>query len=131
MKVIKNIYLVITLIVLMILRPFASGNWFGSIVVAGLFVTWMDTMNCVWQDNSNLNGREKVRYGIIFTIMGLVGVVLLILIIVNLVKDIDWLNNTIFLDEITLLALMICISQKSFIRLLGNIIKKGKEWYKE
>ena len=131
MKVIKNIYLVIALIVLMILRPFASGNWFGSIVVAGLFVTWMDTMNCVWQDNSNLNGREKVRYGIIFTIMGLVGVVLLILIIVNLVKDIDWLNNTIFLDEITLLALMICISQKSFIRLLGNIIKKGKEWYKE
>lgn len=131
MKVIKNIYLVIALIVLMILRPFASGNWFGSIVVAGLFVTWMDTMNCVWQDNSNLNGREKVRYGIIFTIMGLVGVVLLILIIVNLVKDIAWLNNTIFLDEITLLALMICISQKSFIRLLGNIIKKGKEWYKE
>lgn len=131
MKVIKNLYLVIALIVLMILRPFASGNWFGSVVVAGLFVTWMDTMNCVWQDNSKLNGSEKVRYGVIFIIMGLIGLVLLIMIVVNFIKNIDWLNNTIFLDEITLLALLICISQKSFIRLLGNIIKKGKEWYKE
>lgn len=131
MRVIKNLYLVIALVVLMILRPFASGNWFGSVVVAGLFVTWMDTMNCVWQGNSKLNGKEKVRYGIIFTSMGLVGVVLLALIIVNVVKDIEWLNNTIFLDEVTLLALVICISQKSFVRLLGNIIKKGKEWYKE
>ena len=104
---------------------------FGSVVVAGLFVTWMDTMNCVWQDNSKLNGMEKVRYGVIFTSMGLIGLVLLILIVVNFVKNIDWLNNSIFLDGITLLALLICISQKSFIRLLGSIIKKGKEWYKE
>lgn len=131
MKVIKNLYLVIALVVLMIIRPFATGNWFGSVVVAGLFVTWMDTMNCVWQNNSALNSREKIRYGIIFTSMGLVGLILLILIIINFVKDIAWLNDTIFLDEITLLALMICISQKSFIKLLGNIIKKGKEWYKE
>lgn len=131
MKVIKNLYLIIALVVLMILRPFALGDWFGSVVVAGLFVTWMDTVNCVWQNNSNLYGKEKIRYGIIFTIMGLVGLVLLILIIANFVKDIDWLNNEIFLDEITLLALMICISQKSFVGLLDNIIKKGKEWYKE
>ena len=131
MKVIKNLYFVIALLVLMFLRPFASGNWFGSVVVAGLFVTWMDIINCVWHDNPKLKGREKVRYGIIFTVMGLSGLVLLILIIVNLVKGINWLNNALFLDEITLLALLICISQKSFVKLLDNIIKKGREWYKE
>lgn len=131
MKVIKNLYSTFVFIILIILRPFASGNWFGSIVVAGLFVTWMDTLNCVWNDNSKLNIAAKVRYGIIFTIMVVIGLILLALITVNFVIDIKWLNNTIVLDEITLLALLLCVSQKSFIKLLGNIIKKGKEWYKE
>ena len=131
MKVIKNLYSTFVFIILIILRTFASGNWFGSIVVAGLFVTWMDTLNCVWNDNSKLNIAAKVRYGIIFTIMVVIGLILLALITVNFVIDIKWLNNTIVLDEITLLALLLCVSQKSFIKLLGNIIKKGKEWYKE
>ena len=131
MKVIKNLYSTFVFIILIILRPFASGNWFGSIVVAGLFVTWMDTLNCVLNDNSKLNIAAKVRYGIIFTIMVVIGLILLALITVNFVIDIKWLNNTIVLDEITLLALLLCVSQKSFIKLLGNIIKKGKEWYKE
>ena len=131
MKVIKNLYSTFVFIILIILRPFASGNWFGSIVVAGLFVTWMDTLNCVWNDNSKLNIAAKVRYGIIFSIRVVIGLILLALITVNFVIDIKWLNNTIVLDEITLLALLLCVSQKSFIKLLGNIIKKGKEWYKE
>ena len=131
MKVIKNTYLILSLVVLMLLRPSATGMWFGSVVVAGLFVTWLDTMNCVWQNNSELNREQKVRYGAIFVIMALVGLGLLVLIIVNLVKNIAWLNNALFLDEITLLALVLCISQKSFVAFLGKIIKNGKEWYKE
>lgn len=131
MKVIKDLYLIITLLVLMLLRPWAPGNWFGSVVVAGLLVTWLDTLNHIWEDNSTSNDKEKVRYGVIFTIMGLIGLSLLILLVINLVKSIEWLNSTIVLDELTLLALLLCVSQKSFINLLGNIIKKGKNWYKE
>ncbi len=131
MKVIKDLYLIITLLVLMLLRPWAPGNWFGSVVVAGLLVTWLDTLNHIWEDNSTSNDKEKVRYGVIFTIMGLIGLSLLILLVINLVKSIVWLNSTIVLDELTLLALLLCVSQKSFINLLGNIIKKGKNWYKE
>ncbi len=131
MKKLGELYLVLALVVLMFVRPVASGKWFGSVVVAGVFVTWMDTMYCVWKDNSVNNIKEKVRYGTIFTFMGAIGFLLLVLIIVNIVKEIDWLNNPIFLDEVTLIALIICVSQRSFIRLLSNIIKKGKKWYKE
>ena len=115
MKVIKDLYLIITLLVLMLLRPWAPGNWFGSVVVAGLLVTWLDTLNHIWEDNSTSNDKEKVRYGVIFTIMGLIGLSLLILLVINLVKSIEWLNSTIVLDELTLLALLLCVSQKSFI----------------
>lgn len=111
MKKLGELYLVLALVVLMFVRPVASGKWFGSVVVAGVFVTWMDTMYCVWKDNSVNNIKEKVRYGTIFTFMGAIGFLLLVLIIVNIVKEIDWLNNPIFLDEVTLIALIICVSQ--------------------
>lgn len=124
MKVIKNFYIIISLITLIILRPFASGDWFGSIVVAGLFVTWIDTLHKIWLENAELNNeQEKLRYVVILLTMTLMGLVLLILIIVNLVISIDWLNSPLVLDEFTLVALLICLSQDVLVKMMTGIIK--------
>lgn len=127
MKAIKNLYVVISLIVLMILRPFAPGEWFGSIVIAGLFVTWLDTMHRIWKSNADLTiENEKIRYAIVFVVMVLVGVALLILIVVNLVIGLKWLNLPIVLDECTLLALLICLSQNTIVDIANSIIKNSR-----
>ena len=59
MKAIKNFYTIISLIVLMILRPFSPGEWFGSVAIAGLFVTWVDTIQKVWKANNKLTLEQE------------------------------------------------------------------------
>lgn len=126
MKAIKNLYIIFAMVVLMIIRPFASGEWFGSVVVAGLFVTWLDTMNKVWRLNLELLAeQEKERYAIALISMALIGLVLLILIIVNLIVHIEWLNSPLVLDEVTLLALLLCLSQEVLVSLITGVIKNG------
>lgn len=123
MNVIKQFYIFIALIALMIIRPFASSQWMGSVAVAGLLVTWTDTMQQIWNDNKNLIcKRKKVKYAISFLIMSVLSIVFLVLILVNLIVGIEWLNAPICLDEITLLSLLLCLSQKLIIRLINNII---------
>ena len=108
----------------MILRPFASGEWFGSVVVSGLLITWIDTTNHVWKTNKTLiDTQEKSRYTIALLGMFLVGLALLILIIVNLITRVKWLNYSLVLDEITLLSMLICLSQQVIIKLINVIIR--------
>lgn len=124
MKAIKDFYVITTLIVLMIIRPFAPGEWFGSIVIAGLLVTWLDTTYNIWKSNTNITSeREKARYAIVLIIMALLGAAMLILIILNLIMEITWLNTSIVLDEATLLALLLCLSQNTIIGIANCIIK--------
>lgn len=124
MKAIKNFYTIISLIVLMILRPFSPGEWFGSIAIAGLFVTWMDTIQKIWKTNNKLTlESEKVRYAVVMLILSLIGLIQLILIIVNLIVGIGWLNLSVVLDELTLLALLACLAQTTLVEFINNIIK--------
>lgn len=124
MKAIKNFYTIISLIVLMILRPFSPGEWFGSIAIAGLFVTWMDTIQKIWKTNNKLTlESEKVRYAVVMLILSLIGLIQLILIIVNLIVGIGWLNLSVVLDELTLLALLACLAQTTIVEFINNIIK--------
>ena len=124
MKAIKNFYTIISLIVLMILRPFSPGEWFGSIAIAGLFVTWMDTIQKIWKTNNKLTlESEKVRYAVVMLILSLIGLIQLILIIVNLIVGIGWLNLSVVLDELTLLALLACLAQTVLVEFINNIIK--------
>ena len=124
MKAIKNFYTIISLIVLMILRPFSPGEWFGSIVIAGLFVTWVDTIQKVWKANNELTlEKEKGRYAVAMLGLSLTGLVQLVLIIVNLIVGIGWLNLPVVLDELTLLALLACLAQNTLVEFINNIIK--------
>jgi len=125
MRVFKNWYISIILLILMILRFIASGKWFGSVVVAGVLVTWIDTTNKIWKENLNVIGtRKKARYAIVLLAMFFIGLIQVVLIVVNSVMGIEWLNLPIVLDEITLFALLICLSQNEIIGLLNKIIRK-------
>lgn len=124
MKTIKNFYTIITLIILMILRPFSPGEWFGSVAILGLFVTWVDTIRKVWKANNKLTlEQEKVRYAVVMLVLSSIGLVQLILIIVNLIVGIEWLNLLVVLDELTLLALLACLAQNTLVEFINNIIK--------
>lgn len=126
MKAIKNFYTIISLIVLMILRPFSPGEWFGSVAIAGLFVTWVDAIQKVWKANNKLTlEQEKVRYAVVMLVLSLFGLVQLILIIVNLIVGIEWLNLPVVLDELTLLALLVCLAQNTLVEFINNIIKNN------
>ncbi len=126
MYAIKNLYFAFSMIVLMAARPFAPGEWFGSIVVAGLFITWLDTIHKVWKLNTELSiEKEKERYALTLIIMTAIGLVMLILIIVNLVIHLKWLNTQLVLDEITLLALLLCLTQEALINLITWAIKNN------
>lgn len=126
MKAIKNFYTIISLIVLMILRPFSPGEWFGSVAIAGLFVTWADAIQKVWKANNKLTlEQEKVRYAVVMLVLSLFGLVQLILIIVNLIVGIEWLNLPVVLDELTLLALLVCLAQNTLVEFINNIIKNN------
>ena len=126
MKAIKNFYTIISLIVLMILRPFSPGEWFGSVAIAGLFVTWVDTIQKAWKANNKLTlEQEKVRYAVVMLVSSSFGLVQLILIIVNLIVGIEWLNLPVVLDELTLLALLVCLAQNTLVEFINNINKNN------
>ena len=126
MSVIKDFYIAIGLVVLMFLRPFAPGEWFGSVAVAGILVTWMDTISKIWKSNTPCcYNNQKKRYANVFIVLGLVGLVLFILMIVNLAVNLKWLNNPIILDELTLVALLICLEQNRIIEIVNSYIQKG------
>lgn len=128
MKLVKDAYVIISLILLMILRPFAPGQWFGSVSVSGFLVTWIDTLSIIFKENRKLTLKEsKIRYAIVVFVMFLFGAGALILTVINLIIEIDWLNSTIVLDEITLFSLLMCLSQKTLINFLNYIIKGKRE----
>lgn len=128
MKTVKSLYYIIALIVLMIVRPFASGNWFGSIVLAGLFTAWLNLLNTIWSDNFHLvSKKSKSRYAIIMLCISLLGVILLILAILNLILNITWLNHPTVLDEITLFTLLISLEQNTIVSMFNRIIGEEGE----
>lgn len=128
MKTVKSLYYIIALIVLMIVRPFASGNWFGSIVLAGLFTAWLNLLNTIWRDNLHLvSKKSKSRYAIIMLCISLLGVILLILAILNLILNITWLNHPTVLDEITLFTLLISLEQNTIVSMFNRIIGEEGE----
>lgn len=125
MKSIRQYYIAGILLLLMIVRAFASGDWFGSIVVAGVFVSWIDLIRKLIQISANLKYKHaKDRAGLIILVMSIAGFVLLVLAVINIINSISWLTDPLVLDELTLVALFLCISQDMLIDVLKWIIGK-------
>ena len=101
------------MVVLMIIRPFAPGEW-------------LDTIHKIWKSNLELPfEKEKERYAIALIIMTGIGLIMLVFIIVNLIVHIEWLNSSVVLDEITLLALLLCLSQEVVVNSITCLIKNN------
>ena len=123
MKVVRDLYVLVALVVLMAIRYFFDGgDWVGSVVVAGLFVTWIDTVSKALNKYSGVtNGSSKTRLGVVVGLMILAGGGLVVLMVWNLANSLKWLNNAMVLDELTLAALLVCLEQNAIVSLIGSI----------
>lgn len=123
MKVVRDLYVLVALVVLMAIRYFFDGgDWVGSFVVAGLFVTWIDTVSKALNKYSGVtNGSSKTRLGVVLGLMILAGGGLVVLMVWNLANSLKWLNNAMVLDELTLAALLVCLEQNAIVSLIGSI----------
>lgn len=123
MKVVRDLYVLVALVVLMAIRYFFDGDdWVGSVVVAGLFVTWIDTVSKALNKYSGVtNGSSKTRLGVVLGLMILAGGGLVVLMVWNLANSLKWLNNSMVLDELTLAALLVCLEQNAIVSLIGSI----------
>ena len=123
MKVVRDLYVLVALVVLMAIRYFFDGgDWVGSVVVAGLFVTWIDTVSKALNKYSGVtNGSSKTRLGVVLGLMILAGGGLVVLMVWNLANSLKWLNNAMVLDELTLAALLVCLEQNAIVSIICSI----------
>lgn len=125
MNKIKDIHTVVVIIFLMIIRTKEEGKWFGVVVLSSLLIPLFEIIKKIYLNNLNLVGKkQKVRYGIFLIIFNFIFLLILILLIIYLVKDIKWMNTSLFLDEITLLTILLTLPQNLIIELINNSIRK-------
>lgn len=125
MRLLKDGYILFALVTMMIVRPFAPGEWFGTIVVVGLLISIWDLIGKVHNSCRSLaSDKEKSRYAIMMVALFLVGLGLLVLAILNLIMNLPWLNAPVVLDEITLLTLLVSLNQGIILSLLNYFIMR-------
>lgn len=125
MNKIKDIHTVVVIIFLMLIRTKEEGKWFGVVVLSSLLIPLFEIIKKIYLNNLNLvEKKQKVRYGIFLIISNFIFLLILILLIIYLVKDIKWMNTSLFLDEITLLTILLTLPQNLIIELINNSIRK-------
>lgn len=125
MKILKTPYIILILIILMVVRRYGTGPWMGSVMLGGLLVAWLDIMSMTWDSTRNISKiREKSKALVIIVVMGIVGGLILSFLVLNLICPFEWLNAPICLDEITLLALLLCLIRDSIVNILIQFVKK-------
>lgn len=126
MKRIKENTILLTILFLIVARLFVPGRWFGCIVIGGFLVTLLDLIRMIYTDNNNLKlDNQKIRYGIIYFVLSTMFYAGVISIILNIIMEIKWLNAPIFLDELTLITLLLSLSQKFIVNKINKVIRKG------
>lgn len=125
MEFVKKYYILLSILVLMTLRLFFFIEWFASVAIAGLLVALFDIIIKFRNEyKKSPIIKEKTSFSIIFLTLTIIGAIMLILLITNLVQPITWLNSQLFLDELSLLTLLLCLSQETILSLLKIITKK-------
>lgn len=126
LKKFKKFFLFCGFIGLFGVRLVNTFPWVSSLTVIGVVISVFDILDHIWYDNPR--GTIK-RYGIY--IFGMVvniviEVTLIILIILNIAFPQSWMENSLFTDEFTIIALMLGVFQSSIISFLNRIIQGKK-----
>ena len=110
----------ITLIVARVL--FKENGWVASIAVIGLLVAWLDILGGVYNDNRHLKRSKQSRCIIVMGIMVIIATIMVVFCMVNIVQKNKFLNNTIVMDEITLLSLLISLLRNRIVSIIDALI---------
>jgi hypothetical protein len=105
-------------------RLFNSFPWVSSLAVAGVFLSVLDIITHIWNDNPNSIIRNKGRYIACLSVGIIIEVMLIIFMIINIASPRKWMENALFSDEFTILALMLAVFQQSIITFINHIIQE-------
>ena len=123
LKKIQKIFLLCAFISLIGVRLNNTFSWVSSLTVAGVFLSIFDIITHIWYDNPK--GKIK-RNGIyIFWLVSsiVIEVVLIFLMIVNIGSPLSWMQDSLFTDEFTIIALMLGVFQTSIISFINRNIQ--------
>jgi hypothetical protein len=124
MSYVKNYYVIISLIVLMVLRIFVSGIWFSTIILAGFLIALHDIIIKVYDQNKTIIiQRQKIRYAIVSIVLNAFFVIILVVAIINFIIGIKLICSATVLDEITIFTLLISLPQSFIIKKINKIIR--------
>ena len=123
---IEKIFLFCAFISLIVVRLRYSVSWISSISVMGVFLSMLDIITHIWNDNP----LEKIeREGIYITCLVvciIIEIVLIVMIITNIASPRLWMADSLFVDEFTIIALMLGVFQPSIISFINSTIHKRK-----
>ena len=126
MRTIRDIFLLVIILFLMLLRIWFSGYWLGSVAIAGVLITWMDIICKIVQRNQSLsNAFRQRRFVIIVAVLVVVGLAMAVIMVWNLVVGLEWVNDSLLLDELGLLSLLLCLPEEGILKWITAIIQNG------
>lgn len=133
MRKIREIHIFVIIVFLMlvradILKVTTSTTWVGSIVVIGVVIAVYDIARKIIEHYADINDKVVNQIGVLIAVF-LLNIIVGIGIIIalwNFLKPLGFLNNAKVLDELTLIALLLSLSQHTVIRSIIYLIDSGK-----
>ena len=123
MKKIEKFFLFCAFSCLFGVRLFSLFPWVSSLAVAGVFLSVFDIIAHIWYDNPRGKIKKNGIYIFCLATSITIEVVLIILMILNIASPRLWMENPLFEDEFTIIALMLGVFQSSIISFMNGIIQ--------
>lgn len=127
MKKFKGFFLFCAFISLFGVRFFKSIPWVSSLAVTSVLISLFDITSHIWNDNSYQKIKRNGIYIFCLGVSIIIDVLLIMLIIINIVLSLSWMENDLFIDEVTIIALMLNVFQASIISFINFIIQGKKD----
>lgn len=125
MKKIEKLLLLSAFICLFVIRFVNLFPWVSSLAVAGVFLSVLDIISHIWHDNPSSKIKKNEIYILCLLTSIIIEIILIVLMIINIVSPRSWMENSLFIDEVTIIALMLGVFQSSIISII-NFIIQGK-----
>lgn len=85
-----------------------------------------DIITHIWNDNPSSKIKNKGNYIVCLLISIIIEVTLIIFMIIDIASPREWIENNLFSDELTIIALMLAVFQQHIITFINNIIRGKK-----